>query len=73
MKCQKCGKIIKHTKGLKFNNYKLDGWKCNCGEVYFNPEQVQKILLLNKPTESKPITMPLLYSFATDSAFNRAK
>ena len=39
---------MKYVKGLEFNEYKVDGWKCSCGEVYFNPEQAQKILLLNK-------------------------
>ncbi len=24
------------------------GWKCSCGEEYFNPDEAQKILLLNK-------------------------
>ena len=48
MKCHKCGKAMKYIKGMKFNEYKIDGWKCSCGEVYYNPEQAQKILLLNK-------------------------
>lgn len=48
MKCHKCNKPMKYVKGLKFNEYRLDGWRCSCGEVYFNPEQAQKVLLLNK-------------------------
>ena len=48
MKCHKCGKSMKHVKGMKFNENKIDGWRCSCGEVYYNPEQAQKILLLNK-------------------------
>lgn len=48
MKCNKCEDIMKHTKNTEFNGYSIDGWKCGCGEVYFNPEQAQKILLLNK-------------------------
>ena len=36
------------TKGMKFNEYEIDGWKCSCGEIYYVPEQAQKILLLNK-------------------------
>ncbi len=48
MKCHKCGKPMKYVKGMKFNEYKIDGWKCPCGESYYNPEQAQKILLLNK-------------------------
>ena len=39
---------MKFVKGLKFNKYKIDGWKCACGEIYYDPEQAQKILLLNK-------------------------
>jgi len=39
---------MKYVKAIKFNGYKIDGWKCSCGEIYFNPEQVQKVLLLNK-------------------------
>lgn len=48
MKCHKCSKQMKYVKGIEFNRYKIDGWKCSCGETYFNPEQAQKILLLNK-------------------------
>lgn len=48
MKCHKCGKLMKYVKGMKFNEYKIDGWMCSCGEIYYNPEQAQKILLLNK-------------------------
>jgi hypothetical protein len=48
MKCI-CGKIAKYVKHLKFNNYDIDGWKCDsCGEVYYSPEKAEKILLLNK-------------------------
>lgn len=39
---------MKYIKDLQFNEYKIDGWRCSCGEIYFNPEQAQKILLLNK-------------------------
>jgi|TARA_B100001964_G_C14228846_1_gene599040 hypothetical protein len=48
MKCHKCDKKMKYVKGMQFNEYKIDGWKCSCGEIYYNPEQAQKILLLNK-------------------------
>lgn len=48
MKCYKCGKTMKYTKGIRFNEYTIDGWICHCGEIYYNPEQAQKILLLNK-------------------------
>lgn len=39
---------MKYLKELKFNEYRIDGWKCGCGEIIFNPEQVQRVLLLNK-------------------------
>lgn len=39
---------MKNVKGMKFNEYKIDGWKCSWKEIYYNPEQAQKILLLNK-------------------------
>ena len=48
MKCHKCNKTMKYVKGMKFNEYAVDGWKCSCGEIFYNPEQAQKILLLNK-------------------------
>lgn len=48
MKCPKCDKKMKYVKNLKFNDYNIDGWKCACGEIYYNPEQAQKILLLNQ-------------------------
>jgi len=54
MKCHNCNKPMKYIKGLKFNEYKIDGWKCSCGEIYFNPEQVQRILLLNKLKKESP-------------------
>lgn len=39
---------MNYVREINFNEYIIDGWKCSCGEIYFNPEQVQKILLLNK-------------------------
>lgn len=39
---------MKYAKGIKFNEYAINGWKCSCGEIYYEPEQAQKILLLNK-------------------------
>ena len=48
MKCHKCGKSMVFVKGITFNEYKIGGWKCPCGEIYYEPEQAQKILLLNK-------------------------
>ena len=48
MKCHTCGKTMEFVQGMKFNDYSIDGWKCSCGEIYYEPEQAQKILLLNK-------------------------
>lgn len=48
MKCNKCGKTMKFVKEMKFNEYSIDGCKCSCGEIYYDPEQAQKVLLLNK-------------------------
>ena len=47
MECVSCGKIAKKAK-LRFQGTKIDGWKCSCGEDYFDPVQAQRILLLNK-------------------------
>lgn len=47
MKCVACGKTAKSAK-LSFQGQPIDGWKCKCGEEYFEPEQAQKILLLNQ-------------------------
>lgn len=49
-----CGRIADYTKNLKFNRYKIDGWRCrHCGEEYYNPEKAEKILLLNKLKKMK--------------------
>ena len=48
MKCHKCNKSMTYVKGIQFNEYKIDGWKCTCGEIHYDPEQAQKVLLLNK-------------------------
>jgi hypothetical protein len=48
MKCHKCGKRMKHARGMKFNEYLIDGWKCPCGEAYYEPEQAQRVLMLNR-------------------------
>jgi AbrB family looped-hinge helix DNA binding protein len=47
MKCVKCGKTARPAK-LRFQGQPIDGWKCKCGESYFDPAQAQRILLLNK-------------------------
>ncbi|MBU4032490.1 MAG: AbrB/MazE/SpoVT family DNA-binding domain-containing protein [Candidatus Thermoplasmatota archaeon] len=47
MKCVACGKTAKPMK-LSFQGKRIDGWKCKCGEEYFEPEQAQRILLLNQ-------------------------
>jgi len=48
MKCDKCQKTMSPSKDLNFNGNKIDGWKCSCGEIYFESSQIQKILLINK-------------------------
>lgn len=47
MKCVVCDGIAKPEK-LRFQGVPIGGWKCRCGEEYFNPEEAEKILLLNK-------------------------
>ena len=47
MKCHKCNKPMKYVKGMIFNDFAIDGWKCSCSEIYYNPEQAQKILDAN--------------------------
>lgn len=47
IKCTSCNKIAKPTK-LRFQGKDINGWKCSCGEEYFDPDEAQKILLLNK-------------------------
>lgn len=47
MKCVKCGSIAEKAR-LSFQGVEIDGWRCKCGEEYFNPEQAERILLLNK-------------------------
>jgi|SRR3989344_1226520 len=48
-----CGKVAKPEKNLSFNRFKIDGWKCKCGEIYYNPEQTERILILNKLKKAK--------------------
>lgn len=48
MKCHKCKKNMEHRTDLVFNENKIEGWVCSCGEKYYSPEQAQKILILNK-------------------------
>lgn|GEM_PF-852610 len=48
MKCHTCNKLMKYAKGMTFNEYRIDGWSCSCGEKYYDPQQAQKILLLNR-------------------------
>ena len=48
MKCYKCKKIMVYKKDMNFNGYRIDGWKCSCGEIYYETEQAEKVLLANK-------------------------
>ena len=53
IKCM-CGAKAPYVKNLTFNQYKLDGWKCKkCGEIYYEPVQAERILLLNKLKKAK--------------------
>jgi len=52
MVCVSCGKIAQEEK-LRFQGYEIDGWKCSCGEEYFDPEQAEYILALNKVLRKK--------------------
>ncbi len=33
---------------VRFNRHVLDGYKCSCGEIYYESDQAERILLLNK-------------------------
>jgi len=52
MKCVVCGRTALPTK-LRFQGTEIDGWKCKCGEEYFEPEMAERILLLNKIRKQK--------------------
>lgn len=52
MKCV-CGKIAEYKPNLKFNQFDIDGWVCSCGEIFYNPEKAEKILLINKLKKAK--------------------
>ncbi len=48
MKCV-CGELAEYEESLMFNGHEIDGWVCkSCGETFYNPEQAERILLLNK-------------------------
>jgi hypothetical protein len=47
LECAICGRIAKEAE-LEFNGKAISGWKCECGEEYFEPAQAERILLLNK-------------------------
>lgn len=49
-----CGAKAPYVEHLTFNKYDISGWKCKkCGEIYYEPVQAQKILLLNKLKKEK--------------------
>lgn len=49
MKCVSCEAKMEYCKELPFNEHKIPGFKCkSCRETFFDPEQAQKVLLLNK-------------------------
>ncbi|MFH1650114.1 MAG: AbrB/MazE/SpoVT family DNA-binding domain-containing protein [Candidatus Woesearchaeota archaeon] len=53
MKCHKCGKNMKYKKGIPFNGEYIDGFVCACGEIYFDPEQIERVLVANKLRKQK--------------------
>ena len=57
MKCVRCGGVAKKAK-LRFQGHEIDGWRCDCGEEYFDPEQAERILMLNRlKDESFEVTL----------------
>jgi hypothetical protein len=36
------------SKELDFNGHRIKGWVCSCKEVYYDTDDAQRILLLNK-------------------------
>lgn len=53
LKCA-CGGTATPKRKMHFNSYLIDGWKCSrCGEVYYDSDQAQKILILNKLKKQK--------------------
>ena len=52
MKCVTCGRVAKPAR-LRFQGNEVSGWKCKCGEEYFDPEDAERILLLNKLRKQK--------------------
>ncbi|MFA5246359.1 MAG: hypothetical protein WC408_00525 [Candidatus Micrarchaeia archaeon] len=48
MDCVKCGSKAKPAK-TTFQGMSISGWKCaKCGEIYYDPAQAQRILVLHK-------------------------
>jgi hypothetical protein len=47
MKCTSCGRTAREAR-LRFQGRDISGWKCSCGEQYFDPAEAQKILHLNR-------------------------
>jgi transposase-like protein len=47
-KCVVCGGVM-YRKNGKFQGFPIDSYKCkNCGEEFFNPQQAERILEMNK-------------------------
>lgn len=47
LRCVSCGRMAAPAK-FRFQGHALGGWKCRCGEEYFDSGQAQRILALNK-------------------------
>lgn len=48
MKCRTCKKMMKYSKDLRFNEFKMSGYYCTCGEEYYDSECAQRVLIMNK-------------------------
>ncbi len=44
---------MEHRRDLTFNGEKLSGYRCSCGEEYYDPEAAQRVLLRQKLAHAK--------------------
>lgn len=44
---------MEYVKGMDFNEYKVNGHKCICGVAYIDPDDAQRVLILNKLKKEK--------------------
>ena len=43
-KCNLCGKPMKAVDNIDLQGFKIHGWKCRCGNVHSDPEDVDTII-----------------------------